>query len=308
MTVSMASTTVDWLNYHHFYYFWTVAREGSIARASKVMRVAPPTISGQIKLLERSLGEHLFDRVGRGLVLTDAGRMVLRYADEIFGLGKEMLDTLRGRPTGRPARLVVGVVDALAKLVSHQLLAPARALPDPPRLVVREGPHERLLAELSVSGLDLVLSDAPVGPGARLKAFNRQLGECGVSVMGVPSLVAKHARAFPASLDGAPMVLPGESAGMRRALDAWFAAQGIAPKVVAEIDDSALAKVFGAAGEGLFVVPSLIERQVGKQHGVSTVGRIDAVRERFYAISVERRVKHPAVAAICEAARTRLFA
>jgi LysR family transcriptional activator of nhaA len=304
----MPSTTVDWLNYHHLYYFWTVAREGSIARASKVMRIAPPTISGQIKLLEESLGERLFDRVGRGLVLTEAGRTTLRYADEIFGLGKEMLDTLRRRPTGRRASLVVGVADALAKTVAHRLLAPARSMPDPPRLVVCEGSHERLLAELSVSGLDLVLSDAPVGPGLNVKAFNHLLGECGVSVMGMPALASRHARGFPASLDGAPFILPSEAAGLRRGLDAWFAAEGIAPDVVAEMDDSALAKVFGAAGDGLFVVPTVVERQVAAQYGATVVGRVDAVRERFYAISVERRVKHPAVAAICDAARTRLFA
>jgi LysR family transcriptional activator of nhaA len=298
---------VEWLNYHHLLYFWAVAREGGVTRASEHLRLAQPTISGQLRALEDALGEKLFERTGRRLVLTDVGRLVYRYADEIFSLGRELQDTLKGRPTGRPVRFTVGVADAVPKLVAHRLLLPALTLKEPVHIVCREDKPERLLAELVVHSLDLVLSDAPVGPGVKVKAYSHLLGETRVAFFGSASLAAAHRRGFPRSLDGAPVLLPTEGSSLRRSLDQWFDAEGLRPRVVGEIEDSALLKVFGQAGTGLFPAPVAIEAEIRAQHGVKLVGRVDAVRERFYAISAERRLKHPAVVAISEAARSRLF-
>jgi LysR family transcriptional regulator, transcriptional activator of nhaA len=298
---------MEWLNYHHLLYFYTVAREGSVARAAEQLRLAQPTISGQIRALEESLGERLFARSGRHLVPTEMGRVVYRYADEIFSLGRELMDTLRDRPTGRPVRLVVGVADALSKLIAYRLIEPALRLPEPVHVICREDKPERLLAELSVHGLDLVLADAPLSPAVRVRAFNHLLGECGVTIFAAPRLAATLRRGFPQSLEGSPFLLPADDTMLRRALDHWFDAIGVRVQVAGEFDDSALMKVFGQAGTGAFAVPSVIEREVRRQYGVSLVGRVDAVRERFYAITVERRIKHPAVVAISQAARTELF-
>ncbi len=300
-------TAVEWLNYHHLLYFWVVARKGGVSAASAELRLAQPTISGQIRALEDSLGEKLFRRVGRRLVLTEMGHTVFRYADEIFSLGRELLDAVKGRPTGRPIRLLVGVADAVPKLIAHRLLEPALRLPEAIRIVCREDKPERLFAALSVHALDLVLSDAPIGPGINVRAFNHLLGECGVTFFGSARLAAAHRRGFPRSLDGAPVLLPAENTTLRRSLDQWFDAQGVRPVVTSEFEDSALLKVFGQAGVGLFAAPSVIEAEVCRQYGVRVVGRVASVRERFYAISVERRLKHPAVVAISEAARGKLF-
>ena len=298
---------MEWLNYHHLLYFWMVAREGSVTRASQQLRLAQPTISGQLRSLENALGEKLFARVGRGLVLTEVGRVVYRYADEIFGLGRELQDTLKGRPTGRPVRLMVGVADVLPKLMAYRLLLPALTLPEPVHVVCREGTPEKLLAQLSVHGLDLVLSDAPMSPGLNVRAFSHLLGECGVSFFGSAKLVAAHRKGFPKSLRGAPLLLPTENTTLRRSLDQWFDTHGIRPRVVGEFEDSALLEVFGRAGKGLFPAPDSIEAEVRAHFGVKLVGRLPGVRERFYAISVERRLKHPAVVAISEAARQEIF-
>jgi LysR family transcriptional activator of nhaA len=298
---------MEWLNYHHLLYFWTVAREGSVVRAGELLSLTQPTISGQIRALERALGEKLFIRAGRGLALTEMGRTVYAYAEEIFSLGRELLDTVRGRPTGRPIRLVVGVADVLPKLVAYRLLGPALRLPEPVRLVCREDSPDQLVAELAMHRLDLVLSDTPIGPGLSVRAFNHLLGECGVSVFGAPRLAAAHRRRFPRSLDGAPMLLPLPGTAVRRSLDDWFEAQGMRPAVVGEFEDSALLKVFGQSGAGLFCAPSVLEAEVRRHYRVRRLGRIEAVRERFYAISAERRLKNPAVVAICDAARHELF-
>ena len=295
------------LNYHHLLYFWTVAREGGIAQASRQLLLAQPTITGQIRALESALGEKLFSRSGRKLVLTEAGRMVYRYANEIFSLGRELTDVLEGRPVGRPVRLVVGVSDLLPKLVAYRLLEPALKLPEPVQIVCYEDRPERLLAELSTFGLDLVLTDAPVGPSVRIRAFNHLLGSCGVSFFGAAALAARYRRNFPASLDGAPFLLPLETATLRRSLEQWFESQRIRPRVVGEFQDTALLKAFGQAGVGIFAAPTITEKELRRQYRVSVLGRTDAVLERFYAISVERKVKHPAVVAISDAARNRLF-
>lgn len=296
---------MEWLNYHHLLYFYVVAREGGVARASKVLRVAPPTISGQVRLLEESLGEKLFEREGRGLVLTEVGRTTFRYAEEIFGIGRELMDTLRGRPTGKPQRLTVGVADSLPKLVAFNLIKPA--LDGSVRLIVRQSPHERLLADLASGALDVVLSDAPVSPPTRVKAFNHNLGECGTSFVAAGKLARTLKGDFPENLDGVPFIAPSEATGARRAVDAWLDANTIRPQIVAEFDDSALLKVFGAEGLGVFSVPSAVEKDVCEQYGVSVIGRVPTLRARFYAITVERRVKHPAVVAMCTTAKERLF-
>jgi len=298
---------MEWLNYHHLYYFWSVAREESISRASERLRLAPSTISAQVSKFEEMLGGKLFNRVGRNLELTELGRIVFRYADEIFSLGREMLDTVQGRTVAGPLRLVVGIVDALPKLVVRKILEPALQFPEQIRLICNEGKEEQLLAELSVHGLDLVLTDRPVKPGLSVKAYSHFLGECGVSFFATDLLASELKGDFPQSLDGAPMLLPSPMSALRGSLDQWFDSLDIRPKIIGEFDDQALLKVFGQAGDGVFAAPSVIEMEVMQQHNVKVVGRSDAVRERFFAISVERIIKHPAVAAIQKAASSSIF-
>ena len=298
----------EWLNYHHLLYFWVAAREGGIARASRQLLVAEPTISGQVKELERFLGERLFVRSGRNLVLTEMGKVVFDYAGEIFALGRQMLDTVRQRPTDRPLRLSVGVTDGMPKLVVRRLLEPALRGPSPLELTVREGALDDLLVELSTYRLDLVLSDAPAGGGVKVVSFSHLLGESGVTFFGAPALAAKAARGFPASLGGADLLLPTANTALRRVLDQWFEARGVRPRVVASVQDSALLKTFGQAGVGVFPAPTAVEAEVCRQYEVKVVGRTDEVRERFYAITVERKLKHPAVIAIADAAREQFAA
>jgi len=297
-----------WLNYHHLLYFWTVAREGSITRAAGALHLTQPAISAQLRTLEQALGEKLFERRGRHLALTDTGRLVYRYAEEIFSIGRELQETLAGRPTGRPPRLVVGVVDSMPKLLIYRLLEQVVRGAEPVRLVLREGRMDPLLADLAIHAVDVVLSDAPVPPTVRIKVFSHLLGECGVTIFGTPALFEAHRRRFPVSLDGAPFLLPMEGTTLRRSLDSWFGELEIRPNMVAEIEDSAVLKVFGQAGVGLFAAPTAVEREVRRQYGVRVVGRVEAIRERFYAISAERRIRHPAVLAISTSARRELFA
>ncbi|MCW8141007.1 MAG: transcriptional activator NhaR [Planctomycetota bacterium] len=298
---------MDWLNYHHLLYFWVVAREGSIARASEVLMLAPPTISSQIKDLELTLGEQLFTRSGRRLVLTDVGKLVYRYADEIFTVGRELLDTLKGRPTGRPLRFVVGIADVVPKLIAHRLLRTTLSL-DNVRLICRENTSDVLLAELAVHGLDLVLSDSPIGAGVKVRAFSHLLGESGVSICAAPRLASSLRRRFPRSLDGAPFLLPTEGAALRRSLEQWFDREEIRPRVVGEFDDSALLAVFGQAGEGAFAIPTAVEDDARRSYGVRVVKRLPELQERFYAITIERKVKHPAAVAMTRTAKAELFA
>lgn len=301
------SDRMERLNYHHLLYFWTVVREGGVARAAHKLRLAQPTVSGQLRLLESALGEKLLERSGRRLVLTEVGRLVHRYADEIFGLGQELADVLRGRPGGRPVRLTVGIADVVPKLIAHRLLTPALRLPDPVRLEVREDSHERLLGELAVHGLDLVITDAPVAPATRVRAFNHLLGDTPVSLFATPRMAARLRRDFPRSLDGAPMLLPSPHTALRRGLEAWFDAVGVRPRVVAELDDSALIKVFGQQGLGVVPAPEAIASAIRRMYGIVPIGRAGKLRESYYAISVERRLVHPAVRAISDSARKEVF-
>jgi LysR family transcriptional activator of nhaA len=297
---------MEWLNYHHLLYFWTVARIGSVSQAGQELRLTQATVSAQIKSLQAALGEKLFRRAGRKLVLTDTGKVVFRYADEIFSLGQELMGTLKGRPEGRLARLTVGVTDVMPKLVAYQMIEPALKLKNSYRIVCREGTNEELLPALALHDVDVVLTDSPIDPALNVKAFNHLLGECGMVLFGAAKLAALYRRRFPQGLDGAPFLLPTRNTRARSSLDQWFDAHKIAPRIIAEFEDSALLKVFGQHGLGLFVAPVVIAPAVQRQYGVNIVGRLDDVVERFYAVSLDRKLRHPAVVAISEAARARL--
>lgn len=302
-----APPPLEWLNYHHLFYFYVVAREGTIARACAVLRLAQPTISGQLKQLESSLGEPLFDRSGRRLSLTEVGRTVYRHAEEIFTIGRRLQDTLRGRASAAAAPLRVGIADTVPKAMAHRLLAPALRMDPPVPLVCTEDKTGRLLAELALRDLDLVLSDAPLAAGATIRAFNHALGDCGIAFLGTPARLAALPRApFPHNLDGAPMLLPTLGTEVRRALDAFFERHGVRPQVVAEFEDSALMKVFGERGEGIFPVPTAVAEEVAIRHEVAFLDATDEVRERFYAITTERKLAHPATRRLVEEARRRV--
>lgn len=298
---------MEWLNYHHLLYFWTVAKEGSIARACEKLRLAQPTISGQLRSLEETLGEKLFTKSGRGLVMTDVGRTVFQYADEIFGLGRELQDVLKGRPRGRPQRMLVGVSDMFAKLIAYRILSPALEMSEPVQIVCDEDTPDRLLAALAEHRLDVVLSDSPITATMPVKVFNHLLGTCGVTLFAASKLAARYRKTFPASLDDAPFLLPMTGSSLRRSLEQWFDASDVRPRLVGEFKDGALMMTFGQAGAGIFAAPSAIEKEVRDHYKVAVVGRIDSVIERFYAISVERKLKHPAVVTITESAREKLF-
>jgi LysR family transcriptional activator of nhaA len=295
----------DWLNYHHLLYFWTVAREGGLGPASKTLRLARPTLSAQIRALEESLGEKLFDRVGKRLELTEVGKVAFGYADNIFNTGREFLDVIKDKGRERVAPLRVGAVDVVPKLIVRRLLEPALGVERHP-LVCHEGTYERVLAMLANHELDLVLADAPIPAGSRVRAYNHLLGECGVTFFAAKNL-ARLRRGFPGSLAGAPILLPLNGSPLRRALDQWLDSTGIRPTIAAEFEDSALLKVFGADGLGVFAAPSAVEKQIVEQYRVRVLGRVDDVRERFYAITTERRLKHPAVLRISERARADLL-
>jgi LysR family transcriptional activator of nhaA len=299
---------MEWLNYHHLLYFWAVAKHGSVVRASAVLRLAEPTLSGQVRRLETVLGEKLFERAGRNLVLTDTGRTVFRYADEIFSLGQELIGTLRGRPSSRPLRLTVGVADALPRVLVARVLEPAFHIGQPLQLACREDRVvEDFLGALAEQELDLVLADRPLGPGIRARAFNHLLGTCGTTFLAKARLAKLHRASFPRSLDGAPFLLPAPHVTLRRAIDQWLEDARITPRVTAEFDDSALMYAFGRNGKGVFPVPSILEDEVRAAYEVEVVGRAKSLRQQFYAISVDRRVQHPAVVAIIKAAHQELF-
>jgi LysR family transcriptional activator of nhaA len=299
---------MEWLNYHHLLYFWTVVREGGISKAADKLRLSQPTVSAQVRLLEESLGQRLFQRQGRTLALTDVGRLVFRYADDIFGIGRELMETLRGRPAGRALQLTVGVSNAVPKLIVYRLVRPAAEGPAPVHLVCREDSTERLLAQLATHELDTVITDTPAPPHVRVKVFTHLLGESGITFFAVARTAARLRRRFPASLRDTPLLLPTTNTALRLGLEQWFERENLHPRVVGEFEDSALMNVFGH-GTGLtFPAPTAIEREVCRYYDVKVIGRTDVVKERYYAISAERRLKHPGVVAITNAARDQLFA
>ncbi len=291
------------LNYHHLGYFWAMARAGSVAEAAKRLHIGQATVSGQIKVLERTLGKKLLQRRGNRLEMTAAGKSVFRYANEIFSIGNDLLEHISGVSTTRATPFHVGVADAVPKLIAERLLAPVLRLPAPVRLVCVEDRPERLMAGLAAHELDLILTDHQIPPGGGARAYHHLLGECGVTWCATPSLAAKHRRRFPRGLQDAPMLMPIEGATLRRSLEQWFRQHRIVPRIVGEFADSALLKSFGHHGHGIFPVPSAIEDEVLTQYRCVVVGRTEQVRERYYAISVERRLTHPAMVAIAASAR-----
>lgn len=298
---------MEWLNYHHLLYFWTVVREGSVSKAAGKLRLSQPTVSAQVRTLERSLGQRLFVKKGRTQLLTDVGRMVYRYADEIFGIGRELMETIGGRPEGRALHLRVGVANAVPKLVVHRLLQPATRQPAPMRLVCREDDPEQLIARLGTYMLDVVIANAPAPGYLPIRVFTHLLGESTIAFFAPPALATRLRRRFPASLDGAAMVLPTTENPLRRSLDEWFDAHQVAPQVVGEFEDSALMEVFGHASGCAFPAAAAVAGDLTRFYGVREFGRADAVRERYYVISPERRLKHPGVIAMTTAARDELF-
>jgi LysR family transcriptional activator of nhaA len=295
------------LNYNHLQYFWSVAREGSVVKAAEVLNLTPQTISGQLKLLEESVGQALFDRVGRRLVLSEMGHVVMEYADEIFSIGAELSQVVRGQKSASQSMFSIGVVSSMPKLIAERIIAPGLLDDASIRVRCHEASLEQLLGELAVHQLDIVLSDQPMPAGLSLRAFNHRLGESGLAFFSRRGVARQYRGKFPQSLDEAPMLLPSQHSALRRRLDDWFDSHNIAPTVVGEFDDSALLKAFGEAGAGLFAAPSVIEKEICRMYGMSVVGRTDTVSEHFYAISPERRIKHPAVALITEVARNDLF-
>ncbi len=299
---------MEWLNYHHLFYFWTVAREGGVSKAADTLGLAQPTVSAQIKQFERAIGHTLLERQGRRLVLTEAGQVVRRYADDIFTLGRELQETLKGRPAGQTLRLRVGVANAVPKLIVYRMLRPATEASLPIQLTCHEGQPDQLLAQLATHALDVVISDAPAPPHLHVKVFSHLLGESGTTFFAIPALARKVRRGFPQSLQNVPMLLPTQATVLRRALEQWFDAIRIRPRVWGEFEDSALMKAFGESGTAVFPAPTAIAHEVCRHYGVVALGRTDAVRERFYALSAERRVTHPGVVALSRTARAEVFA
>lgn len=297
---------MDWLNYHHLHYFWTVAREGTIARASQKLLVAQPTVSTQIKTLETVMGQPLFERRGRRLVLTATGEMVYNYANEIFSIGRELMSAVRQQGRDRSLRLLVGLADALPKLVAYELLCRAFEIDQTVQLIVREGKVESLLGELVTHQLDIVLADTPGSPITPVKTFKHPLGRSPLVVLAAPKLAAKLRRGFPQSLHDEPALLATPNVAARRALDGWFIQVDVMPRIVAEMEDSALLKVFAGEGLGFIVIPQVIVDQVCQRYHLQRVGPVEGCDEKYYAITVERRLKHPAAIAISQGARAAL--
>lgn len=297
---------MEWLNYHHLRYFWTVAKEGSLAAAAAKLHVSPPSISEQIGELEAALGEQLFRREGRNNVLTDAGQMVFGYAEEIFALGRELLSAVKQRPGAKTLRLYVGVADSFPKLVTNEILKPAFSLPRMVHVICREGKLEDLLAQLAAHRLDLVLADEPASSSVNFKVFNHPLGATGTTFCAEKQLATRLKRNFPRSLHDAPALLPVDNTTLRRALEAWFREQQIQPRVVAEFEDLALMKVMAAEGRGFIAVPTVAARDALTHYGFHKIGEAADCRIQLHVITAERKIAHPAVTLITEKSRVLL--
>jgi len=286
------------INYKQFHYFWAVAKAGSIVKASKQLHLTPQTISGQIAILEASLGVSLFRKVGRGIELTETGELALTYADDIFQTGNTLEETLRAGSKERSRLFRVGISDAVPKSIAYRLLAPAMSLLEPIKIICREGKLESLLGELAIHKLDLVLADRPMPSEIDIKGRSQQLLACGLSFFAAPSLVQSTELTIAQHLSNTPLLVPGEDSAVRKRLMSWLNTQRIQPQIVGEFDDSALMRAFGQAGVGIFCAPSSIADEVISQHNVTKIGETNEVVERFYAISVERRANHPGVIAV----------
>jgi LysR family transcriptional activator of nhaA len=295
------------LNYQHLLYFWSVVRTGSLTRACEELALSAPTVSSQLRTLEERLGEKLLAKSGRNLVPTEVGKLVYGYANEIFTLGQELLGALEQRPSTRPLRLLVGIDDVLPKEIAYRIVEPGMQLKQPVRVVCREGTLERLVADLAVHDVDIVLSDAPVTPTLDIRTYSHSLGSCKVYWMATPALARTLRRGFPKSLDGVPVLLPTDDTAIRRALDQWFDRQGVRPLMLGEFEDYALLREFARAGHGFAPVPSVLEAQFRREHGFARIGMAQGVKAEFFAISSERKIKHPAVVAMTDSAR-QLFA
>jgi LysR family transcriptional activator of nhaA len=293
-----SSYCLTMVNYKQLHYFWAVAKAGSIVRASRQLHITPQTLSGQIGILEESLGVSLFRRVGRGIELTETGKLALTYADDIFQTGNALEETLRTGAKQSHRLFRVGISDSVPKSIAYRLLAPAMLLTESIKIVCREGKLEPLLGELAIHKLDLVLADRPMPSEIDIKGSSTLLSECGISFFGSADLAEKYGSLFPKNINNAPMLVPGEDSTIRKRLMQWLSAQRIHPQIIGEFDDSALMRAFGQAGIGMFTAPSIIEAEVLQQHNVIKLGQTDEVIERFYAISVEKRASHPAVVAI----------
>jgi LysR family transcriptional regulator, transcriptional activator of nhaA len=299
---------VEWLNYHHLRYFWTVARKGGVRKAAEELHVSQPSISAQLRLLEESLGQKLFRRSGRNLVLTETGQLVLNYADEIFSAGRELMNAVKQRPGKHPVRVNIGLTDAFPKLIAFQILRAAFRSEAAVHMICREGEIGPLVSHLQAHRLDIVLADEPASSALKAKTFNHRLGRSGVTFCAVPSLAAKLRRNFPQSLDGAPALLPTQNMGMRAALETWFDSKAIRPRLVGEFEDSALMEVCSTGGRGFTAVHTVVDRAALKHFGLRVIARVDECGTDFYAITAERRVKHPAAVAITEHAYSSVFA
>lgn len=295
------------LNYSHLHYFWTVAREGSIAAAAETLHLTPQTVSSQLKLLQEAVGHPLFTRAGRGLALTETGKVVKEYADEIFTIGAELAHRVRSGEPARRTVLNVGIVNSIPKLVVCRVLEPAMAMTEPFRVVVREGGFDDLLGELAVHHIDLLLSDHAIPPGMHVKCYNHVLGDSEIAFFAHENDADDYAANFPQSLDDAPMLLPIAASATRRALDDWFERVGVSPRIVAELEDNALVKALGEAGLGIFPAPTAIAAEISQMYSARIIGHADGVKEPYFAISAERKLRHPAVVHVTEAARAGLF-
>jgi LysR family transcriptional regulator, transcriptional activator of nhaA len=299
---------MEWLNYHHLRYFWTVARKGGVRKAAEELHVSQPSISAQLRLLEESLGQTLFRRSGRNLVLTETGELALNYADEIFSAGRELMNAVKQRPGKHPVRVNIGLTDAFPKLIAFQILRAAFRSEAAVHMICREGEIGPLVNHLQAHRLDIVLADEPASSALKAKTFNHKLGRSGVTFCAVPALAVKLRRNFPKSLDGAPALLPTQNMGMRAALETWFDLKGIRPRVVGEFEDSALMEVCSTGGRGFTAVHTVVDRVALKRYGLRAIARVDECGTDFYAITAERRVKHPAAVAITEHAYSSVFA
>ena len=295
------------LNYKHLYYFWVVANEGAIVRAAERLHLTPQTISGQISLLESTMNCQLFAKEGRNLILTESGNIALSYANEIFSLGTELQEVLLKRPSGRPMQFHVGIADVVPKLIAHRLIEPALKATNDIRITCHEDKLDHLITEIASHKLDVIIADCPIRSGSNVRAFNHLLGECGIAFFATKNLHQKYGHNFPSSLNGAPFLLPTHTSVVRSTLMKWFDQHQIQPCIAGEFDDSALLKAFGQAGVGIFSAPAVIRDEIVRQYEVEVIGETTEIKEQFYAISTERRLKHPAVLAVCDEARQKLF-